>query len=74
MRRFTRTPYYTGPDDPEREKIRGTLKLGETVVIETVGGHDQHYELKGELKPGMVMEGQGTPLVPTGRAVSDRGH
>jgi len=56
MRRFTRTPYYTGPDDPERGQIRGTLKLGETVVIETVGGHDQHYELKGELKPGMVME------------------
>lgn len=56
MRRFARTPYYTGPDDPERGEIRGTLKLGETVVIETVGGHDQHYELKGELQPGMVME------------------
>ena len=23
-RRFTRTPYYTGPNDPERGKIRGT--------------------------------------------------
>ena len=56
MRRFTRTPYYTGPDDPERGEVRGTLKLGETVVIETVGGHDQHYELKGALKPGQVME------------------
>jgi len=56
MRHFTRTPFYTGPDDPEHGQVRGTLKLGETVVIETVGGHDQHYELKGELKPGMVME------------------
>lgn len=50
MRRFTRTPYYTGPDDPERGKIRGTLKLGETVVIETPGGAD------GDLKPGVVPE------------------
>ena len=56
MQRFTRTPYYSGADDPERGEIRGTLKLGETVVIETVGGHDQHYELKGELKPGTVMD------------------
>ena len=36
-RRFTRTPYYTGPSDPERGKIRGTLKLGETVIIELPG-------------------------------------
>ncbi|MBI2194058.1 MAG: acetamidase/formamidase family protein [Planctomycetes bacterium] len=56
MRRFTRTPTYTGPDDPERGQVRGTLALGETVVIETVGGHDQHYELQGELRPGLVME------------------
>ena len=56
MRRFTRTPYYTGADDPERGQIRGTLELGETVVIETIGGHDQHLELSGELKSGMVME------------------
>ena len=33
MRHFTRTPYYTGPDDPERGQVRGTLELGETVVI-----------------------------------------
>src|SRR5439155_22345519 len=26
-RRFTRTPYYTGPNDPERGKSRGTLKF-----------------------------------------------
>ena len=56
MRHFTRTPYYTGPDDPERGQVRGTLKLGETVVIETVGGHDQDVSLSGELKPGMVFD------------------
>ena len=56
MRRFTRTPYYSGPDDPERGEVRGTLKLGETVVIETVGGHDQDLKIDGELKPGTVME------------------
>lgn len=50
MRRFTRTPYYTGPDDPERGQIRGTLKLGETVIIETPGGAD------GDLYPGVVPE------------------
>lgn len=51
MRRFTRTPYYTGPDDPARkESIRGTLQLGETVIIETPGGAD------GDLKPGVVPE------------------
>ena len=27
MRHFTRTPYYTGPDDPERGEVRGTLQL-----------------------------------------------
>ncbi len=56
MRRFTRTPYYTGPDDPEIGEVRGTLKLGETVIIESVGGHDQDLGLEGELKAGMVME------------------
>ena len=56
MRRFTRTPYYTGPNDPEVGQVRGTLELDETVVIETVGGHDQHYELSGELKPGMAVD------------------
>ena len=60
MRRFTRTPYYTGPDDPEIGQIRATLKLGETVVIESVGGHDQDLGLEGELKAGMVMD-VGTP-------------
>ncbi len=56
MRHFTRTPYYTGPDDPEQGEVRGTLKLGETVIIESVGGHDLDYSLEGELKPGMVVE------------------
>ena len=56
MRRFTRTPYYTGPDDPEVGEIRGTIELGETVVIESVGGHDQDLGLDGELKAGMVMD------------------
>lgn len=60
MRHFTRTPYYTGPDDPERGQIRGTLQLGETVVIETVGGHDQDVKIEGELRPGMVFD-IGTP-------------
>ena len=50
MRRFTREPYYTGPDDPERSKIRGTITLGETVIIETPGGAD------GDLKPGVIPE------------------
>ena len=50
MRRFTRTPYYTGKDDPERGEVRGTLKLGETVIIETPGGAD------GDLYPGVVPE------------------
>ncbi len=60
MRRFTRTPYYDGPDDPDRGKVRGTIELGETVVIECVGGHDQDLKLEGELRPGTVME-IGTP-------------
>ena len=50
MRRFTRTPYFTGPDDPERGQIRGTLRLGETVIIETPGGAD------GDLYPGVIPE------------------
>ena len=56
MRRFTRTPYYSGPDDPEMGHIRGPLQLGETVVIETVGGHDQDYENDHPLRAGAVME------------------
>lgn len=48
-RRFTRTPYYTGPNDPERGKIRGTIKLGETVIIELPGDTGDT-----DLKPGVV--------------------
>lgn len=50
MRRFKRTPYYNGPDDPEHGEVRGTLKLGETAIIETPGGAD------GDLYPGVVPE------------------
>lgn len=50
MRRFTMKPYLKGPDDPERGKVRGTLKLGETVIIETPGGAD------GDLRPGVIPE------------------
>ncbi len=56
MRRFTRTPFYTGPDDPERGQVRGRLQLGETVVVETVGGHDQDYSNQDSLMPGAVFE------------------
>lgn len=56
MRHFKRTPPHSGEDDPERGEIRGPLELGETVVIETVGGHDQDYEAVGRLRPGDVME------------------
>jgi len=56
MRHFTRTPHYAGPDDPNRNEIKGTLELGETVIIETVGGHDQDYEAIGRLLPGDIME------------------
>jgi len=47
-RRFARTPYYTGPDDADRKSVRGTLKPGETVIIEVAGGADAG------LKPGVV--------------------
>ena len=50
MRRFSREPYFTGPDDPDRGEIRGTITLGETVIIETPGGAD------GDLKPGVIPE------------------
>ena len=56
MDRYTRTPYYKGDDDPEIGEVRGPLKLGETVVIETVGGHDQDYENNHEHRAGAVME------------------
>ena len=75
MRRFTRTPYYTGPDAPERGQVRGTLELGETVVIETPGGHDQDVKIEGELKPGMVFD-IGTPRYsrPGGPFLIDMGY
>lgn len=56
FRRFTRTPYYTGPNDPERGKIRGTLKLGETVIIDVPGDTGDI-----DLKPGVVPEPNVTP-------------
>jgi len=56
FRRFTRTPYYTGPNDPERGKIRGTLKLGETVIIDVPGDTGDI-----ELKPGVVPDPNVTP-------------
>ncbi|HCK13893.1 TPA: hypothetical protein DHW51_07210 [Candidatus Poribacteria bacterium] len=56
MRFFTRTPYYTGPNDPEQGQVRGTLKLGETVAIETVGGHDHDYETAGDTIPGKLLD------------------
>jgi hypothetical protein len=49
-RRFTRTPYLSGPDDPEQGQVRGSFKLGETVVIEIPGGFDSILE------PGGVPE------------------
>ncbi|MBM3739452.1 MAG: hypothetical protein FJW39_27095 [Acidobacteria bacterium] len=55
-RRFTRTPLYTGPNDPERGKIRGTLKLGETVIIELPGDTGDT-----DLKPGVVPDPNVTP-------------
>ena len=54
MRRFNRTPCYTGPDDPERGEVRDTLHLGETVVIETVGGSDHDYAAAGETRAGQI--------------------
>jgi len=56
FRRFTRTPYYTGPNDPERGKIRGTLKLGETVIIDVPGDTGDT-----DLKPGVVPDPYSTP-------------
>lgn len=55
-RRFTRTPYYAGPNDPERGKIRGTLKLGETVIIDLPGDTGDT-----DLKPGVVPDPNVTP-------------
>ena len=58
MRRFTRTPYYSGPDDPAIGEVRGTLALGETVVIETIGGADNDFEAAGETRAGMITSGE----------------
>ena len=58
MRRFNRTPHYTGPDDPEIGEVRGTLQLDETVIIETIGGADNDYEAAGFLKAGQVISGE----------------
>ncbi len=49
FRHFTRTPYYTGPEDPERGRVRGTLKLGETVIIDVPGDTGDI-----DLRPGVV--------------------
>ena len=57
MRHFTRTPFYSGPDDPEIGEIRGTLELDETVIIETIGGADNDYEAAGFLKAGQIISG-----------------
>jgi len=52
MRRFNRTPCYTGPDDPARGEVRDTLQLGETVIIETVRFFDdQRLEGRAHLAP-----------------------
>ena len=56
MRRFTRTPYLSGPDDPAYREIRGVLEPGETVRVETYGGHDQDYLAKKDLRAGAVMD------------------
>ena len=54
---FTRTPHYSGPDDPAIGQIRGTIALDETVVIETIGGADNDYEAAGFLKGGQIISG-----------------
>ena len=55
-RRFTRTPYFTGPDDPARGQIRGSLQLGETVIIDVPGDTGDT-----DLKPGVVPDPGVTP-------------
>lgn len=59
MRQFTRTPYYTGAGDLDRGAVRGSIQLGETVQIETVGGHDQNYLDKKDLRAGAIMNVEG---------------
>ena len=72
MRRFTRTPYFKGPEDPERQELRGTLQLGETVVVETVGGHDRTTR-DGRLLAGDVMEVRRPPVAPGGFFIETSG-
>ena len=57
MRHFTRTPFYSGADDPEMGEVRGTLELNETAVIETIGGADNDYEAAGFVKAGQIISG-----------------
>ena len=57
MRHFTRTPYYTGPDDPERGEVRGTLQLDETVIIETTGGPTTTTSPSGSAQRGRTKPG-----------------
>ena len=38
--------------------MRGTLALGETVVIETIGGADNDFEAAGETRAGMITSGE----------------
>ena len=72
MRHFTRTPFYSGPDDPEIGQVRATLELGETVRIETIGGADNDYEAAGETRAGMITSGQShRRLCPSRRAFFD---
>ena len=65
MRRFTRTPHYSGPDDPEIGQVRGTLALGETVIIETIGGADNDFEAAGETRAGMITSLAGRAIAAT---------
>ena len=81
MRRFTRTPYYSGPDDPAIGEVRGTLALSETVVIETIGGADNDFEAAGETRAGMITSGEshrryarpGVPFTPRCGSAPARG-
>ena len=75
MRRFNRTPCFTGPDDPEIGQVRGVLELGETVIIETVGGADNDYEAAGETKAGMITSRpKPSAQFPSGWSLRDSGH
>jgi amidase len=56
MQKFKRSPYYSGPNDPEKREVRGPIHLDDPVKIETVGGHDQDYAAKKDLGAGAVME------------------